>query len=277
LPLFIPVAAPTFVRSACSYEACSHRYGFTLLGTKNAKKTKQQGITILMSPPAEAATTGDYQTMPGATSLFLPTASTTSVTDTRTAAGRGCSAAASWLLDHSPSGNPTLWLWINGICCLASLLLLLELIVFEEGPIDALEYGLPLYAVYNFGTCATWCVESVLELWYSWQQHHHHNHNNKTNVSRNYWELVVQAIFLLAAVYFLVTSLFFLHSLRTVAPDEMEESTRDVFISFVLYLLAVVYTWWYEQRREPRRRRHDEYQSPDDDEDAAMYRSYQII
>jgi hypothetical protein len=249
-----------------------------------------------MSPaPAAAATTSDYQTMPGATSLVLPTS--TSVTDTRadtrthtrTAAGRGCSAAAaaSWLLDHSPGGNPTLWLWINGICCLASFLLLLELIVFEEGPIDALEYGLPLYAVYNFGTCAIWCVESVLELWYSWQQHHHNNHNNSTNISRNYMELVVQAIFLLAAVYFLVTSLFFLQSLRTVAPDEMEESTLDVFISFVLYLLAVVYMWWYELRREPPHRgtaanthpgRHDEYQSPGDgDADAAMYRSYQII
>jgi hypothetical protein len=231
-----------------------------------------------MSQPPPAATTGDYQTMPGATSLFLPT-STTGVTDTSTAAGRGWSAAvACWLLDHSPGGNPTLWLWINGICCIVSLLLLLELVFFEEGPIDALEYGLPLYAIYSFGTCAIWCVESVLELWYSWKQH-----RNSNTTSRNYLELVVQAILLLAAVYFLVTSLFFWQSLRTVAPDEIEESTWDVFISFVLYLLAVVYMWW-EQRRgtaagthHPRRSRHDEYQSPDDDAEAAMYRSYQII
>lgn len=151
------------------------------------------------------------------------------------------SPQTSFWLRNSPKVNPKLWNVLNGICFVASLLLLLELVVFEEGPIDSLEYGLPLYAFYNFSTTAVWCLESSMSLSYTLLVESSHR--------RVAAEAVVHTILLLVALYFLVSSIDLFQDMSTKSPDEMDENTLDVIINAVFYGLALAYVWWEQHRQ----------------------------
>lgn len=141
----------------------------------------------------------------------------------------------SFWLENSPEANAKLWNKVNGICFMASLVLLVELVVFENGPIDALKYGLPLYAFYNFSSTAVWCVEAAMSLSYTLLV--------ESPSRRVAIEIVVHTALLLAALYFLISSIELFQELRKLPPDEMEEDKLDVFINTVSYGLALAYFW----------------------------------
>jgi hypothetical protein len=176
-----------------------------------------------------------------------------------------------WLLANSPRGNPRLWNVINGTALVASLWLLIALTYLQEDGLlddaDKNEYYdyrlVPFYyAVYNLTTTIIWCIEDGLCLYYECRMMLLSSSSSQRD--RNIgMMMLVHAILLVAALYFLVTSIIFFFgdkmaafsstsSSLTSAPrddeDElmeqriiMDQITRDVFTSCLIYLVALLY------------------------------------
>jgi hypothetical protein len=248
----------------------------------------------------------------GAEGMNSGTRGATTATDPVAHHGDRCGAVVSacqrWARRHSPHAHPVLWMGINGICCLTSFLLLLELLVYDTGPIEQMEWGLPLYACWSFGVCAIWCVESAIELlsWSSsslssWQhgggrvsssndpspQQLSHNektdhHQQQQQRGKYLCELFGHIILLLVAIYFTISSFILLRTLQTVALDDMKANTWDVIISFVFYLLAVAYnaaTWWcgWSSQNEKEDGRGEENDDNANKGAASYQSSYQLV
>jgi hypothetical protein len=167
-----------------------------------------------------------------------------------------------------PRGNPRLWNGINGTALVVSLWLLIELTYLEEDgwmdDVDAEYYYrlVPFYAVYNFLTTVIWCIEDGLCLYYECAM----MLLSSSQRDRNIGMMLVHAILLVAALYFLVTSIIFFFgdemtafsssSLSSATRDEdelmqqriiMDEITRDVFTSVLIYLVALMYVCLWEK------------------------------
>jgi hypothetical protein len=181
-----------------------------------------------------------------------------------------------WLLANSPRGNPRLWNGINGTALAASLWLLIELTYLKKDDLmdvaDEEQYYyrlVPFYAVYNFTTTVIWCLEDGLCLYYECMMM-----LSSSQRDRNIGMMLVHAILLVAALYFLVTSIIFFFgdemlaafsSSSSSAPaprdeDElmqqriiMDQITRDVFTSCLIYLVALLYVCLRETTTATRR------------------------
>jgi hypothetical protein len=193
----------------------------------------------------------------------------------------------SWWLANSPRGNPHLWHAINGTCLLASLWLLVELLYYSDPDREDETYRLvPFYAMYNFITTILWCIEDGLCLFYEWTMLW--TSSSSRHRRMNMAMLLVHGVLLVAALHFLVTSILFFAEMTdlfdyqnmvvssaTTAEEEdrsqqrpepeiarmiMDEITRDVFTSLLIYLLALLYVCLVEvsrrRRHNNRRRKH---------------------
>jgi hypothetical protein len=206
---------------------------------------------------------------------------------------------SSWWLANSPRGNPHLWHAINGTCLLASLWLLVELLYYNAPDREDETYRLvPFYAMYNFITTILWCIEDGLCLFYEWTMLR--TSSSSRHRRMNMAMLLVHGVLLIAALHFLITSILFfaemtelfdyyqnmvVSSAATVEEEDrsqqrpepeiaimiMDEITRDVFTSLLIYLLALLYVCLVEvsrrRRHNNRRRKYRGDADHDDDDD----------
>jgi hypothetical protein len=205
-------------------------------------------------------------------------------------------STSSWWLANSPRGNPHLWHAINGTCLLASLWLLVELLYYSAPDREDETYRLvPFYAMYNFITTTLWCIEDGLCLFYEWTMLTSSSSSSQSHLRTNMAMLLVHGVLLIAALHFLVKSILFfaemtdlfddlnvVSSLATAEEEDrsqqrpepetaimiMDEITRDVFTSLLIYLLALLYVCLAEvsrQRRHHNRRRKHRGDADHDD------------
>ena len=98
------------------------------------------------------------------------------------------------------SKNETAWLWINAICAVWSLLLVIE-ILWTLSPLDRLE-GTRAYLSYSFGTTIIWVFEVIVHLW-NRKRHPQHAGDGE----REYRHETIQlGLELILALYFLLDS-----------------------------------------------------------------------
>lgn len=66
-----------------------------------------------------------------------------------------------WLATMTPKRRPRLWIAINSLALIASILLL-GITIYTDDDSRAVELADQYYLVYNFGTTIIWCLESAL-------------------------------------------------------------------------------------------------------------------
>ena len=148
------------------------------------------------------------------------------------------------LAAYAPAQAPTLWLTLNGLCLLWSLLLFFELL-YTFGPLERLE-GTRAYLVYNFVTTVVWAMEVVLTLYHMGLPPLRNDIGGSSGSSIcsrlislfQEREGIMLALELVAAIYFLGDSAkIFWYWFKV--DEDVEGEMLDVLINLVAYAYIV--------------------------------------
>eukprot|EP00977_Amphora_coffeiformis_P011258 scaffold2707_cov169-Amphora_coffeaeformis.AAC.14 len=138
-------------------------------------------------------------------------------------------AAASW----SPAKRPLAWAILNGICFLASALVLVDIFVAQEDLAER-PWARGGYLCWNFATTLVWWVEVTLIV----------ADHLPAPLSWEHW------IELLLVVYFVADSAHLLYKWK-IRKQNFEEEIADVSVNMTIYLFVLVKgLHLYRQRRD---------------------------
>ena len=136
------------------------------------------------------------------------------------------------IIKLAPANSPSLWLCINFVCCLWSVLLVVS-ILSTMSPLNRLE-GTQLYFIWNFGTTLVWCIEAGLNGYYA-RQHQLSNTN-----SRFPWTSVLEVAL---AIYFTADSIHLFR--KWLKPDQdIEGELADTIVSTLAYAYQLYHIWF---------------------------------